>query len=106
MIKINEWPNEDLVLTLETTQGAMRVYPVDGLWTVESIDRDTTGQPVIVIMGVELFSDAIRMILGSLYNAVAILDSELTMKDRATSGFVTDTMDEYRAKAVAKAEGV
>lgn len=103
---IPEGVNEDLVMWFETTNGKMRVYPVDGLWRVESYDNDTTGQIHIVIDGIELFSQALATVLGSLFNAVAVLESEKTLKRMALHGFTYDDMEEYRARAVEKAEGV
>lgn len=94
--------NEDLVLTLESTSGRMRIYPMDGLWTIEAVSTEETGQAHIVVTGIELFSDAVRMVLGSLYNAVSILDQEQTLKDRVMVG-LAGGLEEYREKALEKA---
>lgn len=96
--------NEDLVLTLESTSGRMRVYPQDGLWTVEALNTAETGQTPATITGVELFSDAIRMMLGALYNPAGILEAEEGLKSLVLAGL--GGLEEYREKALAKAEGI
>lgn len=91
--------NEDLILTLDTTEGRMRIYPSNGRWTIEAIDTDVTGQPPVVVTDIEHFTDALQMVLGKLYNAVAILDSEQTLKAMVVGGLAGPMMEEYREKA-------
>ena len=103
---VPEGTNEDLVFWFETTEGRMRLFPKDGLWTVETYDNDVTKQPHITVIGLDSFTDALMIAARTLYHPVAALSNERTLKGLAVQGFAIDSLEEYRAKAVANAEGV
>lgn len=97
--------NEDLVLTLESTSGKMRISPMNGVWMVEKINEET-GQVEATVTGLPDFVVALETAMRTIFNPVAVLQAEQTLKAKVVGGLAGPMMEEYREKALQAGEGI